>query len=297
MRKNDILSIVCEVFWVAVIMLFGTLCIVFSILFCEVFYTDFYLQNTPYICLTVNAIVIFISVLALVFFRLKKKLLYKIFTLIIVLLFIITVCAYFLKKVGIVSILNDVERFKNYINGFGLYAAVIYIIIQFLQVVILPIPSVVTIAAGVLLFGSLKCALYSSMGIIFGSIVSFYIGKTFGYNTLKRIIGKNKLDKWLKKLKGRDKFLLTFMFLFPFFPDDILCFVSGILGVSAKFFISMICIVRVVTVFASVYSLNNSIIPYNTWWGALLWVFIFIITAFLTIFIYKNSGNKSKEID
>ena len=294
MRKNDILSIVYDIFSVAVITLFGTLCIVFSLLFYEVFYTDFYLQNTPYICLTVNSIVIFISVLTFVFLRLKKKLLYKIFTSIIVLLSIITICAYFLKKIGITSILNDVERFKSYINGFGVYAAVIYIIIQFLQVVVLPIPCVVTIAAGVLLFGSLKCALYSSIGIIFGSIVSFYIGKTLGYKTITRIIGKNKLDKWLKKLKGRDKFLLTFMFLFPFFPDDILCFVSGIIGVSAKFFITMICVVRVVTVFASVYSMNNSIIPYNTWWGLLLWACIFIITAVFTIFIYKKSGHESE---
>ena len=110
----------------------------------------------------------------------------------------------------------------------------------------------------------------------------------FGYRVSKWLVGKNNLDKGLEMIKGKDKALLTFMFLFPFFPDDILCFVAGITTISARYFIVMIFIVRIVSVALSSYSFNNSIIPYDTWWGILIWVLVFIGTAILTYFVYKN---------
>ena len=81
------------------------------------------------------------------------------------------------------------------------------------------------------------------------------------------------------------------MFLFPFFPDDILCFVAGITTLSSSFFITMIIITRIISVFASSYSMNNSIIPYDTWWGILLWVIFIAFTLVSMVFICKK-GNK-----
>ncbi len=81
------------------------------------------------------------------------------------------------------------------------------------------------------------------------------------------------------------------MFLFPFFPDDLLCFVAGVTTVKPLFFSVMIIIVRLISVFVSSYSLNNSIIPYNTWWGILLWA-LFITTTFIVAFLLCKHGDK-----
>ena len=72
--------------------------------------------------------------------------------------------------------------------------------IQFLQVTILPIPSFLTVSVGVLLFGPLTAGIFSSIGIILGSILAFYIGKKFGYKVVCWIVGKESLDK-LSKVK------------------------------------------------------------------------------------------------
>ena len=85
------------------------------------------------------------------------------------------------------------------------------------------------------------------------------------------------------------------MFLFPFFPDDLLCFVAGITSVSSKFFIAMIIVTRIVSVFVSSYSVNNSLIPYNTWWGILLWGLFFVFTVLLSIIISKK-GNQIEKL-
>ena len=57
---------------------------------------------------------------------------------------------------------------------------------------------------------------------------------------------------------------------------------------SGWYFVIMIFITRVISVFVSSYSMNNSIIPFDTWWGILLWVLLFAITVFFTVLIYKK---------
>ena len=183
---------------------------------------------------------------------------------------------------------------RAYIESFGSWAVVLFILLQFLQVVLLPIPGFITVGAGVLLSGALKGAIYSCIGIILGSIVGFLIGRVFGYKVAKWLVGKEGLDKGLKTIKGKDKVVLTFMFLFPFFPDDILCFVAGLTTVKVKFFLVMIVITRVISIFVSSFSMNNNIIPYDTWWGILLWILFFALTIVLTVLIYKK-GDKIEQ--
>ena len=101
-------------------------------------------------------------------------------------------------------------------------------------------------------------------------------------------------EEGLKAIKGKDKVILTFMFIFPFFPDDILCFVAGITTMSTTFFVVMIIITRIISIFASSYSMNNSIIPYNTWWGILLWIIFIAVTLFLMIMLYKKGDKIEK---
>ena len=95
-------------------------------------------------------------------------------------------------------------------------------------------------------------------------------------------------------IKGKDKIIITFTMLFPFFPDDIICFVAGITSISPSFFIVMIFMARAITVFISSFSFSGNIIPYNTWWGILIWVVLFAIVLILSLLIYKNSDKIDK---
>ena len=108
---------------------------------------------------------------------------------------------------------------------------------------------------------------------------------------LEILVKKDNLDKVLKAVKGKDKAVLTFMFLFPFFPDDILCFVSGLSSMSTAFFIVMIVITRFISIFISCFAYDGALIPYDTWWGLLLWGVFIAVTVVLTIVIYKK-GDK-----
>lgn len=280
--------------YVIVLALIGCASVVFAVLYIDTFKNGAFLEyKSVFVAVSIGLISV-CTVLSIMFYREKKEFVYKLFLLVNALILSATLILYFLKISGFFEKIRTIEEFRSYISSFGAYAAVLFIVIQFLQVVILPIPAFITVGAGVLLFGPLKGAIYSFIGIISGSMLAFYLGKIFGYKIAIWMVGKESLERGLKIIKGKDKIVLTFMFLFPFFPDDVLCFVAGVTTVTSGFFISMIFITRIISVFCSSFSMNNDIIPYDTWWGILLWIVFFVFTIIATILIYKK-GDKIEE--
>ena len=231
-------------------------------------YILFYLLQKQAIFRFILCIFIFLDIAGLVFF---------------------TVCA-----TGLINKINSIQSLRDYIANFGNMAVFLFILFCFLQVVILPVPGSVAVAAGVALFGPLKCAIYSFIGIVTGSIVAFAIGRWIGYKAVKWIVGKETLDKWLEKLKGKDYLILSIMFLLPMFPDDVLCFVAGLSSMTWPYFIIMIVITRLISVVTTAYSVG--FIPFNTWWGILIWIIIAILIAVAFWLVCKYSDKIDKFI-
>lgn len=240
------------------------------------------------VLLGVSASAIFILlVLYYIFYFLQKQSLHRLLLCGFICLDIFAAVFYGLSAGGIIDELTSIDALRDYIDGFGGTAVFIYIIIQFLQVVILPIPGSVSVAVGVALFGPFKSAVYSLIGILAGSLAAFFIGRVLGYKAVCWIVGKEDLDKWLKKVRGKDYLLLTVMFLLPLFPDDVLCFIAGLSSMTTPYFIVMILITRIISVFTTSYSLD--IIPFDTWWGILIWLCLFAAIAVSFILIYRYS--------
>jgi predicted PurR-regulated permease PerM len=58
----------------------------------------------------------------------------------------------------------------------------------------------------------------------------------------------------------------------------------------------MVTLSRILTISITSYSLNGNLIPYNTWWGILIWAVIIIATLIITIFIYKRGDKIERKI-
>jgi uncharacterized membrane protein YdjX (TVP38/TMEM64 family) len=278
---------------IILITLVGCLGVIFSVLYVETFNIGFFYDYSKLIIAVLISLISSLTVFTIYFFRRKTDLVYKILYLTVILVSLTSFALYFLKTCGILEKVDSVEDFREYVSTFK-NAVFIFILLQFSQVVFLPIPAFITVGAGVLLFGPFWGAVYSYIGIVIGSIVAFFIGRIFGVKVASWLVGRDNLEKGLKTIKGKDKIILTFMFLFPLFPDDILCFVAGITTIKPLFFIVMILITRLISIFVSTYSMNNSIIPYTTWWGIILWICFIAITVLLAIYIYKNGEKIEK---
>ncbi len=279
---------------IVILSLIGVSGIVFSILYVNTFNCGFFCNNKRVIVFGITTSVSIITLISLFYSFSKNKFIYKL-TIVVLSIFSILICAlYILKITGVLEQIDSVESLRSYVASFGYWAVVIYILLNTLQVVVLPLPGFITLGTGVALFGALKTAIYSFIGISLGSLIAFFIGRVLGYKVVCWLVGKETLDKTIKSIKNKDKVILTFMFLFPFFPDDILCFVAGLSSMSTPYFIGMILVCRLISVFSTAYSLNGSIIPYNTWWGILLWIVLFVVIVSISMLIYKKGEKIEK---
>lgn len=154
---------------------------------------------------------------------------------------IFAISYYIILKYNLISKFNSAEKIQAFLAKYGAYAGLIYILIQFLQVTIIPVPAAITTVAGVALFGFWQTFLYSIIGIMCGSMFAFFLGRRFGVKLIIWLCGQSVYEKYTKLTKGKDKIVLTMMFLFPFFPDDLLCIAAGITDMKYwEFFVIML---------------------------------------------------------
>ena len=193
-----------------------------------------------------------------------------------------------LQKTGFFRVVSSAEELQVYLESKGAWMPILYILLQYLQVILLPIPGIVSTVAGIALFGAFKTMIFSLIGILLGSITAFFIGRRLGYKAVVWMIGEETLEKWQNKLKGKDNFVLTLMFIFPLFPDDVLCFLAGLSSMSNRYFLIMITITRVISIACTCYSFG--FIPWDRWWGLMIWGFflLFIVAAFVCIYKYMD---------
>lgn len=290
MDKKAVVNKIKEILNLFVIATFGIASLIFAVLYADSCKSGFIYEYSDILKICAIGVITLITVAGIVFYELKVDLIFKSCYIAVILIALALILLYVLNVTGVMSTINSVEELREYIESMGHWMPVAYVVLQFLQVVILPIPAVLSITVGVLLFGPLKAAVLSFIGILSGSIVAFFIGRVLGYKVAAWLVGKENLDKAIRSVKGKDKAVLTFMFLFPFFPDDVLCFVAGLSSMSKRFFLIMITVTRAIAIFVSCYAYNNSLIPYDTWWGLLIWGAFFALTIVLTVVIYKKGS-------
>lgn len=186
------------------------------------------------------------------------------------------------------------EQIQEFIKGTGIIAPLVFILISFVQVTLIPIPGMVTILAGNYLFGAGLSFLYSYIGMLIGSVFAWWLGRVIGRPYINWVAGgKGEADAWLKRLNGRETVFLFFAFLLPLFPDDILCSVAGILPIRFSTFMIMQFITRATSIGASLLFMSGEIIPFHGWG---VWVLgavaVVCIIAFILSMKYADKLNK-----
>ncbi|MDE6472471.1 MAG: TVP38/TMEM64 family protein [Clostridia bacterium] len=201
-----------------------------------------------------------------------------------------SICYYVILKYDLVTKFNSTEKIQTFLSKYGAYAGIIFIIIQFLQVTLIPLPAALTTMAGVALFGFWPTFLYSVIGVMIGSILAFYLGRKFGVKLIIWLFGKNAYNKYIKITQGKDKVVLTLMFLFPFFPDDLLCIVAGITDMKYwQFFIIML-ITRPINILIMEGAFKGfSSIPL-TGYGIPIWIAIITVALIVVVLAFKFSA-------
>ena len=194
-----------------------------------------------------------------------------------------------LKVLGFFDVFSSITSLKEYIVNTSSKGVIIYILIQALQVIFLPIPAAVICIVGSVIYGPFLGAIYCSIGVILGSFVSFFIGKTFGYRLVSWIVGIENTNKYTQILSKNGGLFLVIAFLLPMFPDDILCLIAGITKMKFRTFGTVTTITRPIGVIFMAFFGSGSIIPFNGW-GIVVWGVIFLIALLIVYLSYKKQN-------
>jgi uncharacterized membrane protein YdjX (TVP38/TMEM64 family) len=123
---------------------------------------------------------------------------------------------------------NNQERVRAWIRGFGPWAPVISIGLNAAQVLAAPLPGQIIGIANGYLYGLWLGTLYSMIGLVVGRTVAMLLGRWFGRPLVERLIKREQLAKWDGIAHRRGALFFFLIFLLPFLPDDIVCFLVGL---------------------------------------------------------------------
>lgn len=135
---------------------------------------------------------------------------------------------YLLYANGFIEYFTDRRRLLNLINAHRAYAALIFIGLQALQVVVAPVPGEVSGFVGGVFFGTARGVLYSTVGLTLGSWMAFMLARLAGRPLVELVVKTETIKRYDYVMKHKGMFLAFLMFLIPGFPKDILCYLLGL---------------------------------------------------------------------
>ncbi len=145
-------------------------------------------------------------------------------------------------KISLNREFSSVEDFQVYIDHFGITGPFVLTIFQAFQVVIPILPGYLGCAVGAIAFGPEIGFLCNYIGISVGSIISYFLARKYGLNIVNLMFSEKTYNKWRKKIE-KSKSYKRFLFiatLLPLFPDDFLCYFSGLIKMNRRKFIWII---------------------------------------------------------
>jgi len=149
--------------------------------------------------------------------------------------------AFLVKKIAGENI-TSVDDFQKYIRNFGVAGPLVLTLFQAFQVIVPILPGYLGCAAGAIAFGSATGFWCNYIGISLGSIAAYFIAKRYGVDVVTAMFSEKQYRKWSEKI-SKKKYYEAFLFvaiLLPLFPDDFLCYFSGLIKMNAKKFIWII---------------------------------------------------------
>ena len=185
----------------------------------------------------------------------------------------------------------------NFVENAGAYGWIAILILQFIQVVLIPIPAYFITLTSIKMYPNELPLLFALtlVTIVGGVITTYVIGRKWGKKAVVWAAGnEEEYAKWVGVLKSKKTNVFYFLtILFPVFPDDILCLVAGSIRMNFWWFLSCNIIGRAIGLLSFMFvfaSVGNSIVTIIVFASILLFLIVYKI-------ILKRSENNESDID
>lgn len=117
-------------------------------------------------------------------------------------------------------------------------AFIILVLLQMLQIVICFLPGQPIQFASSYLYGVGGGYLISILGATIGSIITYYLAKQLGHDSMHLLFGEKRVRDYIKKLNSRRAYTIIFLiYLIPGLPKDLVSYIAGLSNIRLKPFL------------------------------------------------------------
>ena len=219
----------------------------------------------------------------------KKKTILLRVLIIAAMLAVVGACVYMYLHFGksAVELIKDTDRFKAWIDGFGVWGVIVFVAIRVLQTVVKFIPTEpIEIAAGLVWgwFGGFALCL---LGNMIGSVIILIMTRRIGTRILRIFRLENKLQsmRFLQDREKRNRLLFIF-YLVPGTPKDTMTYFAGLTDINWIEFMIISSIARIPAIVSS--TICGAYLGANNFKIAAI---VFVVSALLSIpggILYKK---------
>lgn len=150
----------------------------------------------------------------------------------------------FLRESGFFRAASSVQGLKDYIESFAPYSHIVFVLVQLFSVVLAPIPSNITATAGGVLFGTWSSFFMTAGAVLGGSVLVFVLARALGRPFAERLVSRKVSEHYLDLMRRKRHAFLVLAFLFPYFPDDIICILAGLTDLPISHFVLIALLTR-----------------------------------------------------
>jgi uncharacterized membrane protein YdjX (TVP38/TMEM64 family) len=147
------------------------------------------------------------------------------------------------------------EEFRAWVEGFGAWGPVAYVLALAAQVIVVPVPGTLFPPVGALAFGSWPAFALSLAGLALGSALVFLIARRWGRPLAVRLAGEDRIARYEAVIAARGGLLLWLIFLLPLLPDDAVCAMAGVSAISFRRFMVIATVGRIPAVAVGVFGM------------------------------------------
>jgi len=139
---------------------------------------------------------------------------------------------------SIIIMIGDREILADYLQSYGTLGIYLIYVFLFLQVFLATIPGQAVMITGGYLYGFWTGLVVSYTSTVIASQLCYELARRCGRPIVLKLAPANIVDKWTVRAERQGIPFFIFAFTTPIFPADVMNFVAGLSGLSARKFMT-----------------------------------------------------------
>jgi uncharacterized membrane protein YdjX (TVP38/TMEM64 family) len=176
---------------------------------------------------------------------------------------------------------------REQILSFGASGPLVLIAFCAIQVIFPFIPGFMAVVASGMAYGTLLGTIFSTVGIVLGSIIAFWLSKRFGRPLVLKYVSHQDIEKLDNAVNRYGATSLLVIQMFPLLPTDAVCFAAGLTTLRFRVFLIITTLTSLLKNYLLAKMGNSLFLGSFDFTTLSLFVFAFI---FLLIYTYRKEA-------